>query len=115
MEKLTAKEALEQGYKYCSPMYEETQLIPIENCDFSHSKGYELLLKEPTPYQISDDLLADLLDDYLTDQDEVMDETGMLNDIATTVSFKEVTDRLNEEFAKGPKYYYGTDIRLIQS
>ena len=94
---LTQKEAIEQGYKYCTPHYEESRCIPIMNCDFK--KNYVLLDKEPRPYSISDGLILELLDDYLLNQDEVFDENGHLNDAIAKVDYSEITKKVNEALA----------------
>lgn len=109
MEMLTVNQAVEQGYEYCTPYYEEMKLIPISECDFK--RRYVLVEKETKPFQISDSLLADLLNDYLTDQDDVADEDGHLNDIAAEVDLTAATEALNRAFSK-TKYYYPSDILL---
>ncbi len=112
MQKLSVKEAIEQGYTYAMSINSEGELIPLEGIDLS--KGvYVLTSKNATPFTISDDLILELVDDYLCNQDEVGDEEGHLNELASTVDYSDITKKINEAFSN-TKYYYSTDIRLTK-
>ena len=106
---LTINEAIAEGYKYCTPQYDEMCLIPIVDAEFR--RPMVLVGKETVPFTISDTLLQELVDDYLCNQDEVGDEDGELNDIAATIDYSQVTEALNKAFSV-KKYYFPTDIRL---
>lgn len=109
---LTVKKALEQGYKYCSPEDGEVELIRIEVCDFSKKGGYTLASKKATSFQLHDNFLYELLDDYLSGQDEVGDENGRLNELAAEANYQPLTEQINKLFKK-IKYYHPTKIKLI--
>ena len=109
---LSIAEAIEQGFKYCTPEYDEMELIPISECEFN--RPYVLVEKETKPYQISSDLILDLLDNYLGEQDEVADEDGKLNGIAAEIDYTDITKKLNDAFAAHTKYYHPTNIRLVK-
>ena len=107
---ITIEEAKKQGYKYAMIEYGEGQLIPLDKCE--KSKSYILASKEETPFTISDDVVKDLVDDYLCNQDEVADEDGWLNELAATVDYSEITKKINEAFSV-TNYFYGTDLKLV--
>jgi hypothetical protein len=113
VKKLTLKDAIEQGYKYCTPHYQETRCIKIEECDFK--RNYVLLDKEPRPFFISDELIPELVDSWLNEQDEVYDEDGRLNDAVAKVDFSEITAKVNEALSNSIKFWHETDIFLIQN
>jgi hypothetical protein len=106
---LTKKEAIAEGYKYCSGG--DFQKIKIEDCDFK--EDYILLEKEPRPYQISDNLLAELLDEYLLNQDDVYDEDGHLNDVVYLVDFSQITSKVNEALAGSLKFWNESEYMLL--
>lgn len=111
LQMLTQREAIEQGYKYCTPFMEETKIINIEECDFK--MRYVLLTKDPLPYQIRDTLILELLCDHLDSQDEVYDEDGHLNDAVAKVDFTGITQRVNDALAESIRFYHETDFFLI--
>lgn len=108
--KLTVDQAIAEGYIFCSEDNSDGELIKIKECPFAGN--YSIVDKISRPFQISDDCIAGLLDDYLCDQDEVADETGKLNDTAAAANFKPLTDEINTLLEKH-KYYWPTDIKLI--
>ena len=107
---ITIEEAKKQGYEYAMSKHGEGQLIPLDECDKSES--YILVSKEGRPFTISEDLVKDLIDDYLCNQDEVADEDGRLNELAATVDYSEITKKINEAFSV-TRYFYGTDLTLV--
>ncbi len=110
-EQLTVKEALDQGYKYCMNGDAECAYGIEENLDFT-TKDWYLLSKEPSPYQIADNEIMDLLCDNIGCQEEVGDDDGELADIVATVDFSEITAAVNNALKKNT-YYRSTDIELI--
>lgn len=110
-ETLTINEAIEQGYKFCTPEYDEVCLIDVKDCPFN--RPYVLVGKETKPFRIPENLIEDLLDNWLCDQDIVEDENGKLNDLARKIDFTDVTDKLNAAFATNGNYYMPTSIKLI--
>jgi hypothetical protein len=108
----TIDEAISEGYEYCTPQCDEPCLIPILECKFN--RPFVLVSKESMPFTISDTLLKELIDDYLSNQDEVGDEDEELNEIAATIDYSQVTIALNKAFSV-KKYYFQTDIRLIKN
>lgn len=109
-EKITIEEAINQGYKYATTEHGEGELIPFAECD--KDTNYLLVSKEGKPFKISDDLIKDLLNDYLCEQDEVADENGILMELAEKVDFSEITKKINEAFSKR-EYFHATEIRLV--
>ena len=107
---ITIEEAKNQGYKYAMIEYGEGQLIPLDKCD--KLKSYILVSKEGFPFTISDDVVKDLIDDYLCNQDEVSDEDGHLNALAEKVDYSEITKKLNEAFSV-TNYFFPTDLKLV--
>lgn len=113
MEQLTLKEAIEQGYSYAMEEDGEGMLIPLAHAFlFDGETKYTLASKETFPFQIADDVVSDLVGDYLCNQDEVADDDGYLNDLAASVDYSEITKKLNEAFSV-TKYHYPTKIQLI--
>lgn len=111
-EQITVDEAIKRGYKYCTPEYEEMKLIPLSEVGFFKDR-YILVEQTTRPYQISDSLISELVDDYLCNQDEVADDTGFLNDIAATIDYSDITKKLNGAFANKTNYYFPSNIRVI--
>lgn len=112
MKQLTVKEALEQGYTSCTPMYEEFEFIPLQECPFINPNGYEIIAQDTKPYQIAYGTIEDLLDGFLENQEDVENESGKLEELMRTVDFTEITNKINAAFY-GTKYYHGTEIKLI--
>ncbi len=88
----------------------EGQLIPFNEC--VKGESYVLVSKEGRPFTISDDVVADLVDDYLCNQEEVADENGRLSDLAAGVDYSEITKKINDAFSV-TSYFYGTDLKLL--
>lgn len=110
IEKLTVEQAKGQGYKYAVGDLHDYGLVKLDDC----KKGYQyrLCTKEATPFTIDDDVIKELVDDYLCNQDQVADEDGLLNDLAAKVDYSSITKKINKAFSK-TKYYYATDIFLV--
>lgn len=109
---LTVAQAKEQGYTHCTPKYDEMRLIELDNCDFKQS--YVLVEKEGKPFQIAPDTILDILNDYLDSQDEVDNESGLLNELAASIDYSEITNKLNDLFVEKTHYYFPSKIDLIQ-
>lgn len=107
---ITVKEAIKQGYKYAILEFGEGQLVPLDKCE--KSKHYLLASKEGKPFTISDDVVKDLVDDYLCNQEKVADEDGYLNDLAEKIDYSEITKKLNEAFSV-TNYFFATELRLV--
>jgi hypothetical protein len=110
--KMTVKEALEAGYKHYVYQYDESPLFDIQNFKPS-SKNLVLCGKDKLPFTIDAKTIAELVDDYLCNQDDVNDEDGHLNELAAQVDYSLLADALNKQFEKQGGYYYPTGIILI--
>lgn len=106
---LTIEQAKAQGYIYAVDENSDGQLVKLDNCVVG--KKYYLATKEGSPFRIAKDLIMELVDDWLTNQDEVADEDGKLNDLAADVDYSDITNKINEAFSK-TNYYYSTGIYL---
>ena len=110
MEALTTEQAKLKGYKYATPENGEGELIALSDCE--KDINYFLVSQEGEQFTISEEVIKDLVDDYLCNQDEVSDEDGVLNDLAEKVDYSDITMKLNEAFSVR-KYFHATNIRLV--
>jgi hypothetical protein len=118
MDKITVKEAIEQGYKYFAQDKGEFQhLFSIEvitNADFEDGPQ---MLAEKEPYytpSIAPKDIAYLLADHLDSMsgDETGDDTSDVYEIVKSLDFTAAAELINEAL-KGKKYYKLTSIQLI--
>jgi len=119
MEKLTVKQALEQGYEYCAfnvqdwgHVIEITDLTPE---DFEDERGYVLCDKQPTQYAISDSQIEDSIVEHIDCQDEFNDEDSELSGIALEGCddlLKQLTDKINKNLSV-KKFWFQTKIQLV--
>lgn len=107
---MTIAEALADGYKYYSGEDGESfgklqGLLPEE------IEGVDVFLagKEPFKYSLSSDEIKGMIENHLTDQDEVYDED--MPDLLNDVDFEAVAALINPCFTKN--YYKPSDIRLV--
>lgn len=115
-DQLTVKEALEQGYKYCGFSGREWQsLIPIEDLtdeDFAEDT-YVLAGKEPRQYLTSNEVIADLIADTISNNEA--DESGRDDDEVyiglKSLDYSGVVEMINNELEKH-KYRTFTYIKL---
>ncbi|MBC9913140.1 hypothetical protein [Chitinophaga varians] len=118
MNKLTIKQAIEQGYTHCADygifQGDDGRLMRIEEMKENYFDGSNIVIceRELHTFSIDGELLFELLSEYLEGQEEVGDENGELIDIAATVDFTTITSELNKAFSR-KKYYKPTDIQLI--
>ncbi len=109
-QKLTVKEAIEQGYKYCTKKWDEMSKVKIQDCKFDHC--YLLIGKETVPYEISDTIISELVRQYLDEQEDVYDEYGKMSALASECNYTDITNQVNEKIS-AVKYLFTTDIQLI--
>src|SRR5690625_4217372 len=93
---MTKKEALEQGYTRAA---KENEVIFIKDWD-SFTEGYMVLEKELKPYKINESIIRGLVTEYLSEQDEVGDEEGLLYEAARHVDYSGIVNNLNEAFSE---------------
>lgn len=116
--KLTVKEALEQGYIYFGQDKGEFQhLHSIENISDADFELGPVMLTEKEPYHtptISSEAIAELLADYVScwNGDETGDDTDDVYEIVNGLDFTEAAKKINEAL-KNKKYYKLTNIQLI--
>ena len=108
---ITVSDALDQGYTKCTPLGGGCRLINITDCDFK--RKYVVFEKQKVPFFILDDLIKNLLDDYISGQEDFADEDGKLNIILAEMDFRQITETINAAFADGPQYFVPTNIQLI--
>jgi len=111
MKTMTVEEAQLQGYEYATLQYGEGKLIDLADI-VDDKSSYLLVEKEGKPFKIGEDVLKDLVDDYINNQDEVDNEDGELNDLVAGVDYSEITKKLNDALANRI-YFFATDIKLI--
>lgn len=107
---LTQEEAISQGYIHCTKDNEEVGAL-IKISEIEEGVLYHIVQNEPVPYSIPDDLIYELLEEYLINQEDVADEDCELVDIAASVDYTDITHKLNEVFKK-KSYYYHTPFYL---
>lgn len=111
---LTVKEAIEQGYTMAlsedgdygirlSDLAEDEQ--GLDNIDLYVAS------KETFNFSISAGAIQDLLEQHITDQDEVNDENDILYDQLAKVDFEAIAEIVNKVFTT--KYHSVTDIKLV--
>lgn len=114
MKKITIKEAIEQGYKNAS---DETGEFNVslkelqENPDMLESQKLFLGSKETFRFSISEKAIEQMIEEYITNQDEVNDENEQLYDQMDNIDFKAIADLINPHFTTN--YHSVTDIELI--
>lgn len=114
-QKITVGQAKEEGYKFCVPQFQESNLIPLEKVDLErHDLRYVLIEKEPRPFQIDPDTILDLLNDYVDGQEEVDNEDGHINEVIASIDYSEITKKINDLLAEKTKYFFATDILLVK-
>lgn len=113
-EKLTVKEALEQGYT-CALTCDADYYVTLEDLvkDPSGFNDLELFLgsKETFKFSISEKAAAQLFEEYIDGQDEVNNEPEQLYDELKKVDWCAVMDLINPHFTTN--YHSVTDIQLI--
>lgn len=117
-QKLTVKEALEQGYSKCTNVIDHwchlTDITDLTDVDFENDTWW-LAEKESRCYQISDDCLSDLLSDHIgcNEHDETgRDDEEVYNAIGS-LDYSETTKMINEKLQEF-KYYRLSSIELIR-
>jgi len=117
MDKLTRKEAIEQGYTYYGQDKGEFQhLYSIENMNEVDFESGPVYLAEKEPYYtpaISPEEVTETLADmvYCQVSDETGDDTDDAYDIVKGLDFTATTKLINEAL-KDKKYYKLTSIQL---
>lgn len=116
--KLTVKEALEQGYVYFGKDNGEFQFVHRIECisEADFEDGPQLLAEKESYYSpsISPEEIAETLADVIWNQcgDETGDDTDDVYDIVKSLDFSAAANLINEAL-KGKKYYKLTNIQLI--
>lgn len=121
MEKLTVKEAIEQGYTHCGYDTGEWQhvrdITKLDPDDFSNEYR-RLVLCDPRPSYtgISADDIREVLAERVQNirQDETADDTDNCSDAVNEMEltpFRVLADAINEKLKSEP-YYTLTDIEL---
>jgi len=116
--KLTVKEALEQGYVYFGKDQGEFQ--HLHNIEFVTDADFEfgpLMLAEKESYytpSVSPEEVAETLADIVYSQcgDETGDDTDDVYDIIKALDFTDAAERINNALLN-KKYYKLTNIQLI--
>lgn len=118
--KLTIKEALEQGYKYCNiEECDEGTLTKLEDlasgAEFWDEKEttYYLCGKEPSHHSIRKETIEELIQEHIDDQEDYYMEDGFDTALEGCDDLiKQLTDRINKNIGKH-NFYFNTDIQLI--
>lgn len=119
MEKLTIKQALEQGYEYCAYNVQDWgTVINLKDLmleDFEDERGYVLCDKQPTNYTVSADDIENMITEHIDCQDEFNDEDGELSGIALKDCddlIKQISDKINSNLS-AKNFWFATKIELI--
>lgn len=116
--KLTVKEALEQGYVYFGQDKGEYQhLHSIEGITDADFEFGPVMLAEKEPYytpSVSGESIAELLADHIANWngDETGDDTDDVYDIVNALDFTTAANAINKAL-QNKKYYKLTSIQLI--
>src|ERR1700751_1574093 len=116
-EKLTIKEAIEQGYTHFTEEEGEC-LIILNSLDandleyYAEKVCYIVDMSAPRHYTISADEIKDIVTTYVSGQEEMADEDEKLITITESHNYNELAESLNKRFSD-IKYYEPTDITLI--
>ena len=104
---MTIRESLYLGYTHAA---KEDHLIKISEWD-GETPGYFLIEKKGKSYTIDESLIETLITEYLSEQDEVGDEEGILIEAAEKVDYSDIASKLNEAFSVY-KWCEPTEIEL---
>lgn len=116
MEKLTVKEALEQGYTYYG--YKDLDEQSIKKLDRPYGIDFEkgvavLAEKGSSTYSIAGGTIRELVSDHILAQDEFSDEDAELCDLADKATlYDALADEINSLMST-KKFWFLTDIELI--
>lgn len=114
MEKLTVKEAIEQGYT-CALDETAEYYITLEDLanDPNGLDDIELFLgsKETFKYSISAKAIEQMFEEYIDNQDEVNNEPEQLYDQIKKVDWSAIAGLINPHFTTD--YHSVTDIKLV--
>jgi len=116
MQKLTVKEALEQGYVYCGQKTNDWQSLTfikdLDSTDFEN----ELVLysKESSSPTITADSLKDLIADHMESDwgSDTGDDTNQVYEKAITLDYAPFAEMINNAMS-GIQSYAQTEIQLI--
>lgn len=121
MEKLTVKEALEQGYTKCGYELAEWQTLQDVE-DFLNPEEFEdwgnrkmvLFSKDSYSPSIDAETIKDLLAEHIAcnHADETGDDTDNVEDSVRELDFESVAKMINEKLST-TSYWKATDIQLI--
>lgn len=111
--KVTVEQAISQGYTHCFVNEEDLKKISsLDEFDWESETPIVLAEKGDAAYQIREDVIRQLLYDYISEQDEVVDEDcQMAGSVRNEVDFTEITKKVNEVLAKR-RFWHPTDTVL---
>lgn len=123
MEKITVKEALEQGYIRCG--YDNTDfqhlmdISGLQPQDFESTYNGSLVVADNSPVTYSIDVsdIVDMITDKISEQEDINDENDMMIDYLDEYKDLEkdlapIVEKINA-FIGQHKIYFLTDIKLI--
>jgi hypothetical protein len=120
MEELTIKEAIEQGYEKYGFLDKEWQttneLSDLDpNDDKENFEDIVLFEKNSSQPTIDDETIANMLADYIADQDSHdcgRDDDSVYKTVAA-MDFKDIAAKINKELEQH-EYWMITDIKLVR-
>lgn len=110
-----SEKAIDERYVYCIQQGSEDCLIKISDIvqfpDNYEGRTFLLCEKEPRKMTVSDQQIADLIDEYLNNQDEYYsdDWDDALTDCEDLL--KQLSEKVNTNLSKR-KFYFNSDIEL---
>jgi len=122
MKQLTIKQAIDEGYTkygFASRDWQTTQDLHDDIFDEVEPEDWDdivLFEKESTTPSISAKEIAELLSDYIGDNDseECMREDEQIYDAVKAIDFTDISEKINKAM-ESHKYWMLTDIKLVHN
>jgi len=120
MEKLTVKEAIDQGYtKYGFEDVDDQTVNDLhddvfDDIDKDDWDGFVLCEKEPTTPIIDKGFILEVLNDKIIDaNDEMLIDGYALSNSLESIDYTDILEKINKELSKF-EYWFLTEIKLVK-
>lgn len=116
MNKLTVKQALEQGYKtylYPADGFQRGNVLGEDEPDFK--KQPMLTEKEARHYSCNEESIKDILANQIDEwyAEETGDDDSIIYDLIMELDLSDIAERIDEKL-KESSYYRQSDVKLIE-
>lgn len=113
IKQLTIAQAIEQGYTHYTldGSGVSERISNLDKDDLKYGGIYLLLEKEGRTFSIDADTIQDILNDYITNQDEFYSEDDTLYEELEEADFDKISELVNVGFKT--RFRFPTEIQLI--